>query len=83
MLSALYGTLVGRIGNGDYFVIGSNFSGTASSAGALTLYNWDSNDGDNSGSIAAKVSLVPLPAGGLLLLGALGGLAAWRRRKTV
>lgn len=26
-------------------------------------------------------SAVPLPAGGLLLLGALGGLAGWRRRK--
>lgn len=30
----------------------------------------------------ANVAAVPLPAGGLLLLGALGGIAALRRRKT-
>lgn len=30
----------------------------------------------------ASVAAVPLPAGGLLLLGALGGIAALRRRKT-
>ena len=30
-----------------------------------------------------NISAVPLPAGGLLLLGALGGLAALRRRKSV
>ena len=32
---------------------------------------------------ASEVSPVPLPAGGLLLLGALGGLTALRRRKSV
>ncbi len=31
---------------------------------------------------AADIAAVPLPAGGLLLIGALGGLAALRRRKT-
>ena len=30
-----------------------------------------------------SISAVPLPAGGLLLLGALGGLAAMRRRKSI
>ena len=44
---------------------------TASSKGTLTL------------SISADPAPVPLPAGGLLLLGALGGIAALRRRKTV
>jgi hypothetical protein len=29
-----------------------------------------------------QIAAVPLPAGGLLLLGALGGFAALRRRKT-
>lgn len=41
--------------------------------------------GDRGGPLLdnVKVSAVPLPAGGLLLLGALGGIAALRRRKTV
>ena len=81
-LSALYGTLVGQIAGGDFFVIGSTFLGAASAAGELLLFNFDSNQGDNSGEIAVTVSSVPLPAGGLLLLGALGGIAALRRRKT-
>ena len=40
--------------------------------------------GDNGGPLLDNVvlSTVPLPAGGLLLLGALGGIAALRRRKT-
>ena len=39
--------------------------------------------GDNGGPLLDNVvlSAVPLPAGGLLLLGALGGIAALRRRK--
>jgi hypothetical protein len=41
--------------------------------------------GDNVGAILSSVTLtaVPLPAGGLLLLGGLGGLTALRRRKSV
>ena len=35
------------------------------------------------GTIDLSVAAVPLPAGGLLLLGALGGIAALRRRKAV
>lgn len=40
--------------------------------------------GDNGGPVIDNVSLsaVPLPAGGLLLIGALGGLVGLRRRKT-
>ena len=39
--------------------------------------------GDNGGPVLdnVKLSAVPLPAGGLLLLGALGGIAALRRRR--
>jgi len=36
---------------------------------------------DRTYSLQATVAAVPLPAGGLLLIGALGGLAALRRRK--
>lgn len=40
---------------------------------------------DNGGPLLdnVRLSTVPLPAGGLLLLGALGGFAALRRRKSV
>jgi hypothetical protein len=77
-LSTLFGTLVGRIGNGDFFIIGTNFVGTALNSGQLFLFNWDSYEGDNTGSITANVSAVPLPPGvvlagsALLLLGAMG-----------
>ena len=37
--------------------------------------------GDGFGVDGVRIALVPLPAGGLLLLGAIGGLAALRRRK--
>lgn len=39
------------------------------------------NQGGFSGATFAQVSAVPLPAGGLLLLSAIGGVAALKRRK--
>jgi hypothetical protein len=52
----------------------------------LSLYYWDENTGDNTGSVAASISAsaVPGPIVGAGLPGlamALGGLIAWRRRK--
>jgi hypothetical protein len=84
--SAPYGSLVGRIGLGDFFLVGTNFSDTANATGQLALYYWDSNNGDNTGSIAANISAsaVPGPIVGAGLPGvvmALGGLIAWRRRR--
>ena len=40
-------------------------------------------DGFDIDSISVTPAAIPLPAGGLLLLGALGGVAALRRRKAV
>lgn len=77
-LTALFGSLVGQIGSGNFFFLGSNFSGLASATGQLFLYNFDSNQSDNSGFIEVQVSAVPLPPGlvlagsALLMLGAMG-----------
>ncbi|MEJ2001916.1 MAG: VPLPA-CTERM sorting domain-containing protein, partial [Maritimibacter sp.] len=80
-----FGTLVGRIGSGNFFRIGSSFDGVANASGTLSLFNWDSNTWDNSGDIVAHVSVptspVPLPASGLLLLGGFGALGAMRRAR--
>ena len=77
---------MGQIGSGAFFLVGTNFSGTANATGQLSLYYWDENNGDNTGSVAATISAsaVPGPIVGAGLPGlvmALGGLIAWRRRK--
>jgi hypothetical protein len=74
---------VGQIGAGNYFVVGTNFSGVAGSSGVLKLYYWDSNNDDNSGSVAANVSVVPEPDTLALMLAGLGALAVRARRTRV
>jgi hypothetical protein len=86
-LSAPFGSLVGQIGS-NFMLLGTNFSGTAIASGELFLYYWDSNNGDNTGSIAATISAAAVPgpivgAGLPRLVMALGGLIAWRRRRMV
>ena len=85
--SAPFGALVGRIG-GVYQLLGANFNGTAWNTGALELYYWDSNNGDNFGDIAFNVtstSAVPEPrlwALAILGLGVVGaGLRSQRKRR--
>ncbi|MFL5305090.1 MAG: hypothetical protein ACJ8F1_07740 [Polyangia bacterium] len=53
-LTAPFGSLVGEI-DGEYFVVGSSFRGKAPKSGTLKLLYWDSNNGDNSGSIRVSV----------------------------
>ncbi|MEO8296901.1 MAG: PEP-CTERM sorting domain-containing protein [Burkholderiales bacterium] len=81
-LTAPYGALVGQIDSGDYFLVGTSFTGTASATGTLKLYYWDSNNGDNTEFITANVSVVPEPEGFAMMLAGLGvmGFLARRRR---
>ncbi len=75
------GALIGKIGNGDYFLVGSNFTGSANAAGVLDLFYWDSDAYNNSGSVTAAVTAVPEPANLALMGLALGAFALTRRRK--
>ena len=75
------GALIGKIGSGDYFLIGSSFTGAANAAGALDLFYWDSDAYNNSGSVTAAVTAVPEPANMALMGLALGAFALTRRRK--
>lgn len=78
-LTAPYGSLVGRIDTGDYFVIGTNYAGNASATGTLYLYYWDSNSVDNTEKVTA--SIVPEPASLAALGCAFVGLLGLRRRR--
>jgi hypothetical protein len=84
-LTAPYGSLVGEIGNGPFFFIGTNFSGVASATGTLSLFYFDSTNFDNSGSITATVSAVPEPSTwAMMIVGFLGiGFMANRRKSNV
>ncbi len=73
-LSLPFGTLVGEIA-GNFFEIGTFFSAAAIASGTLNLFYWDSNAGDNSGSISVTVRTPdgnPVPVPGILALFGLG-----------
>ena len=80
-----YGALVGRIDGGDWFLLGTSFDAVVSATGRLFLAYWDSNAGDNFGSVTALISVNPseVPEPGTLgLVGlALVGIASLRRRR--
>lgn len=56
--SFLYGSLVGSLDGGQtFFPVGTDLEMTIlSPPGKLTLYYWDVNNGDNSGSVKATVA---------------------------
>jgi hypothetical protein len=87
-LTAPYGSLVGTNGAGNFFIIGTSFSGTASAAGELRLYYWDENAFDNTQFVTANVTTavtsgVPEPSTwAMMILGFAGiGFVGYRRRK--
>ena len=75
-----YGELVGQIGSGALFGVGTDFAGVANSTGELRLFYWDSGYADNFGSITATVA-IPEPTNIALMALALGAFALSRRRK--
>ena len=60
--SFLYGSLVGSLDGGkSFFGIGTNLTMTILTKGTLTLHYWDSNRGDNSGTVRVLVNVYTGP----------------------
>ncbi|MFC2067938.1 hypothetical protein ACFLTP_02870 [Chloroflexota bacterium] len=57
-LTANYGALVGQIGDGEYFLIGTDFVGMVSESGRLSLYYWYDWFPDNSGQVEVKIRVI-------------------------
>ena len=75
------GSLVGEIGNGPLFHVGTSYSSFAGVQGELKLFYFDSDADNNTGSVRVAVSAIPEPANIALMGLALGAFALSRRRK--
>jgi hypothetical protein len=76
-----FGSLVGEIGSGPLFHVGTSFDGLANATGELKLFFFDSDADNNTGSVHVEVSAVPEPTNVALMALALGAFALTRRRK--
>ena len=85
-LNAPFNSLVGEIG-GVFKVLGTNFNGPSWGNGALSLYFWDQNSGDNTQFITADIGLngvgggVPEPATWAMMIAGFGLVGATLRRR--
>lgn len=79
-----YFSLIGRVGGGSFFKIGTSYDGIADATGTLLLAYLDTDSSNNSGFVTAVVSLpaVPEPETYALLLGGLGILGLVARKRT-
>ena len=86
-LTAPFGSLVGSIAGGNFFLVGTSFSGVAPTSGELQLWFFDQNNGDDTDHITANVTTgvgsVPEPSTwAMMILGFAGvGFMGYRRRK--
>jgi len=84
---APYGSLVGQIGTGpgSYRLLGTSFSGPAWDTGVLTLFYWDTETSDNTGSVAVSIAtpetIVPEPTAWSLMITGFGLAGAVLRRR--
>lgn len=79
--TGLTGSLIGEIGSGDYFTIGTSLSSFANATGELKLSFLDSDAYNNTGSATATITAVPEPSMAALLGLGMAGIAIARRRR--
>lgn len=76
--------LMGKIDNGNYFLIGSDYANNVSEAGILYLGFNDTDYGNNRGSVLADVSGGnPIPEPSTILLFSSGLAGAFHRRRCI
>jgi hypothetical protein len=82
-LQSQIGALIGQIGTGNFFTVGTAFDGVANASGMLKFFFVDSDQYNNVGTVTANVNATALPEPASMLLAgvALGALGLARRRK--